>query len=73
LALNHRVELATVVPCIAIGVLARQKGKGRMEGGGDECVEIMEVDSPENESTTSKTVTAGQVTEIKKSHHNLPW
>jgi len=44
-----------------------------MADGGSECDEIMVVDSPENEPSTSKTVTSGQVTEIKKSHHNLPW
>ena len=43
-----------------------------MADGGSECVEITLVDSPENEPTTLKTVTSGQVTEIKKSHHNLP-
>jgi len=44
-----------------------------MTDDGGECVEIMVVDSLENEPSTSKTVTFGQVTEIKKSHHNLPW
>jgi hypothetical protein len=44
-----------------------------MADGGGECVEIMVVDSPENEPTTSKTVMSGQVTDIKKSHHSLPW
>lgn len=43
-----------------------------MADGGSECVEIMVVDSPD-EPSTSKTVKSGQVTEIKKSHHNLPW
>jgi len=44
-----------------------------MADEGDECVEIMVVDSPKNGPSTSKTVTSGQVREIRKSHHNLPW
>jgi len=44
-----------------------------MADGESECVEIMVVDSHENEPSTSKTVRSGQVAEIKKSHHNLPW
>jgi hypothetical protein len=56
-----------------IGVLSRQKGNRSMADAEDECVEIMEVDNPENEPSTSKTVTYRTGTEIKKSHHNLPW
>lgn len=56
-----------------IGDISRQKINLNMAEERDGSVETMEVDSCENEPSTSKAVTSTQPKEVKKSHHNLPW